>query len=296
MIRSTLLTAAATSLVATTALSAPKKILVQEFTATWCPHCRNTADGVAQLMAADPDTIVGMMLHVYDAYETPLAEELVDFYGLPGQPIVWVDGYWHQAGSAGNGDANAQSIGALVDQAETTTDVVIDIVGQELASNQYAVDVTVSVEGDGQARDMRVYVSQVYSDMAWPETNETQFNTERQSAPTQQISLQPGESWSYGYTFTLTDESLDTENVNFIVWAQDDLAAPPAMIRQVAVHGHGDEPPCDCPGDLDCSNDVGVDDLLAALAAWDGDGGDADGDGDTDVDDILTIISGWGPC
>ena len=283
----TLIAAVASGALATTALSVPKQILIQEFTATWCPNCENTGDGVTQLLQDNPDTLVGMMLHVYDSYQTPLSSELLDFYGQPGQPLIWVDGYWTQVGSTGNGNANAASIGALVDQASTTTDVTIDVQGQTLSASDYELDVTVGVETGGAARSMRVYVTQVYSDTSWPEANEQQFNTQRQSAPTQHIVLQPGETWSYSHVFTLTGESLDVDNVNFIVWAQDDLASPPAMIRQVAMHGHGDVPPCDCVGDLDCSYNVNVDDLLTVIAGW---------NNPYNVDDLLEVISAWGPC
>ena len=55
--------------------------------------------------------------------------------------------------------------------------------------------------------------------------------------------------------------------------------------------------PGDCPGDLDGDGEVGVDDLLAVLAAYQTNaGGDCDGDGDTDVDDLLLLIGAWGAC
>ena len=58
-----------------------------------------------------------------------------------------------------------------------------------------------------------------------------------------------------------------------------------------------DECPDDCTGDLDGNGEVGVDDVLALLAAYQLNAdGDCDGDGDTDVDDLLVLISAWGPC
>jgi nitrous oxidase accessory protein NosD len=58
-----------------------------------------------------------------------------------------------------------------------------------------------------------------------------------------------------------------------------------------------DECPNDCPCDLDGNGEVGVDDLLALLAAYQTNAdGDCDGDGDTDVDDLLLLISAWGAC
>ncbi|MDG2424535.1 MAG: right-handed parallel beta-helix repeat-containing protein [Phycisphaerales bacterium] len=55
--------------------------------------------------------------------------------------------------------------------------------------------------------------------------------------------------------------------------------------------------PEDCVGDFDGTGDIGVDDLLTLLAAYQSNGnGDCDGDGDTDVDDLLILIGVWGPC
>jgi len=284
------------TLVQGVANAAPKKTLIQEFTATWCPHCANAGGGIFQLLQADPDTLVGMMQHFADSYETDLSQELIDFYGLPGHPSIWVDGTWNQIGSTGNFDANEASIGALVDMASTTTDVIIDISGTELSNTDYTLDVSVHVEASGEARSMRIYITQAYNDTAWPETNELQFNTQRQAAPTQTISLNPGETWSFEHTFTLTGESLNRDFVTYIVWAQDDLSSPPAMIRQVAVHEHGAVAPCTCDGDFDCDFDNDVDDLLHLLAAWGTDGGDANGDGETDVNDLLMLIAIWGNC
>jgi predicted outer membrane repeat protein len=57
------------------------------------------------------------------------------------------------------------------------------------------------------------------------------------------------------------------------------------------------ECPSDCIGDLDGNGEVGVDDILNVLAAYQQNAdGDCDGDGDTDVDDLLLLISAWGPC
>ncbi|MCH2136564.1 MAG: plastocyanin/azurin family copper-binding protein [Phycisphaerales bacterium] len=58
-----------------------------------------------------------------------------------------------------------------------------------------------------------------------------------------------------------------------------------------------DECPGDCPGDLNGSGSVDVDDLLMLLSAYSqSDAGDCDGDGDTDVEDLLVLIGGWGAC
>ena len=53
----------------------------------------------------------------------------------------------------------------------------------------------------------------------------------------------------------------------------------------------------DCP-DINGDGEVGVDEILAVIAAWDTDDADADvnGDGIVDTNDILAVLSAWGPC
>lgn len=64
--------------------------------------------------------------------------------------------------------------------------------------------------------------------------------------------------------------------------------------------GNTDDAKCgDCPSDVDGDGEVGVDDILALIAAWgpcSGCAEDIDGDGDVDVNDILAVIAAWGPC
>ncbi|MAB83173.1 MAG: hypothetical protein CMJ24_07020 [Phycisphaerae bacterium] len=49
----------------------------------------------------------------------------------------------------------------------------------------------------------------------------------------------------------------------------------------------------DCPGDITGDAAVGVNDLLAVIAAWGSSDGDADGNGTTNVDDLLIVIGNW---
>ena len=53
-----------------------------------------------------------------------------------------------------------------------------------------------------------------------------------------------------------------------------------------------------CQADLDQSGEVGVDDMLAVIAAFNtaDPSGDATLDGWVDVNDVLAVINGWGPC
>jgi hypothetical protein len=71
---------------------------------------------------------------------------------------------------------------------------------------------------------------------------------------------------------------------------------------QTAVSGSPWAPDACCPGDIDGSGDVGVDDLLALIGVWGpcGDPSDCpedlDGSGEVDVDDLLALIGAFGGC
>ena len=53
----------------------------------------------------------------------------------------------------------------------------------------------------------------------------------------------------------------------------------------------------DCP-DINGDGEVGVDEVLAVIAAWDTNNTDADvnADGIVDTNDLLLVLSAWGPC
>ena len=69
-----------------------------------------------------------------------------------------------------------------------------------------------------------------------------------------------------------------------------------AMGTSLDLNHDGIPDECECPADLDGDGDVGIDDLLAVLAAWGTDAGDVTGDGTTDVNDLLEVMAAWGPC
>lgn len=75
----------------------------------------------------------------------------------------------------------------------------------------------------------------------------------------------------------------------------------PNQIDGTWVDSGGNEIANDCPSECpDVSGDgfVGVDDLLAVVAAWgtDNAAADVDGDGLVGTDDLLAVIGQWGPC
>ena len=139
-----------------------KKVLCQEFTATWCGYCPDVAEGLLQVLDNNPNTTVGMMIHGGDSYTTTLGDQLINFYNLSGYPTVWVDGTWSQVGSYGSPGANATQLQGLVNNASLTSDVTIDVIGTDLGSNQYKLDVNLGIENGGATRNLKLYITQTY--------------------------------------------------------------------------------------------------------------------------------------
>ena len=245
MHNATFIAGAAVLVTASTLTAAPKVNLFQEFTATWCGYCPDVAGGLYTVLGNNPDTTCGLMIHGGDNYTTALGNQLLNFYSIGGYPTVWLDGTLSQVGSYGSENANASALQGLLNGAANTTDVAITVVGNEVSANQYGLDITVGVEPNGANRNMRIYVTQTYDLISWPESNEIQFNTLRQSAPTVDISLAPGQTHNFSHTFTLSGESLNTQHVNYIVWAQLNNSSGPAMVYQTVEHTHGEAPPAD---------------------------------------------------
>lgn len=73
-----------------------------------------------------------------------------------------------------------------------------------------------------------------------------------------------------------------------------DAAACPALPDM----GANEFAPAACPADLDCSQHVGFDDVLAVLAAFGSADGpeDLDDNGEVEFNDILIVLSQWGTC
>ncbi len=72
----------------------------------------------------------------------------------------------------------------------------------------------------------------------------------------------------------------------------DDIAGPTS--DDANDNGIPDE--CECLGDLDGDNEVGIGDFLFLLGNWGTPAADLDGDGDTGITDFLILLGSWGPC
>jgi hypothetical protein len=136
-------------------------------------------------------------------------------------------------------------------------------------------------------------LSGIVGDMEWSGQH---FNAKQQvfGVPAADQFLAPGTTDVFQYPAGLTPADFGPVEmgINFSL-------ADPGAVLFGSVQFAGSN----CPADLDTSGYVGVDDLLAVLAAW---GpyepcppfapADIDRDCDVGVNDLLAVLAAWGPC
>ncbi len=214
--------------------SAPRKVMGENFTATWCGYCPDVAYGLMLLMDEFPDSMFSMQIHGGDAYATTWGNIRQSFYSVPGYPTVWMSGTYSQAGSYGSPNANYQQLRnrylQLVDQG---TDVVIDVCGEPVNSNTYDIGATIGIESSGTSKQMIIHCAQILKFIPSGGYNYGCF----MDATSTKVNVSAGESVEVEFTMTLNSASAaSTEDVVFFVWAQEVSGSGPASIYQVERH------------------------------------------------------------
>lgn len=178
---------------------------------------------VSGLINSYPDTFAVIYVHLSDDYEVPWGDARGDFYGVTGIPSFWYDGLF---------DAWPISTyeSKFLQRKDVPTDITI-LLFADGASPTFDITAHVCMEPTGTARTMRIYMVQVLDH--YPASPTYYRNCVMQGAPTQDITLNPGECLDVTQTFTLSGPSLsDLNNVKFFAWAQEPLASGPAEVHQ----------------------------------------------------------------
>ena len=274
------------------ATAAPRVVLGEEFTATWCGPCVDAGLALGQLMDTYPLSFVLVQIHVADVYATAWGNARATFYGATAWPTSVFDGVdpkrlGAQLYSTYLADYNAKR--AVV------TDVTLSIGAQLVSEATYNVTATVGIESGGAGKTMRIQMVQLLDH--WPPIPppKPQYsrNGLKQAAAPQDITLAPGGTQFVTRTMTLDPESAGRlSDVRFVAWAQLPSTAWPAQVFQAAIRAWPFEPPL---GDMDGDfliNMADVDDFVLALvdpAAYEAQHPDLDPmeQGDIDQDGLL---------
>lgn len=217
--------------------AAPRKVICENFTATWCTYCPDVANGLILLMEEYPDTCFSMQLHQQDNYSTSWGDLRNNFYSVTGYPTVWIDGVSSQVGSYGSGSANyAQLRTKYLQRIATPTDVTIEMCGDSVDSNTYSVSAIVGIENGGSGKTMKIHCAQILHN--YPASPSHNYGCFKQ-ASLQTISLTASESQEVSFTFDLDSSSQSNPgNVSYIAWAQATNNSGPAEVYQAAKHVH----------------------------------------------------------
>jgi hypothetical protein len=279
------------------ALGAERVMLGEYFTwqgCVYCPPAGTQIDMMINRYGIDGsdinlhDKLAVVMYNVWDGYEQPWGlNRAQGFYSsiFPGTPTFVHDGLVRA-------DPYTTYIPDFFARQSIPTPVTITIDAEETTPNKYDITVETCLEAGADPMTLRIYTIAVEDH--YPPLHPYDRNGFRYAAPTQDISLLPGECELVNRTLTVFPYTVQ-ENVKFLAWAQEPYPTGPAEVHQAAIVAYPFGPACpwDCG---DNNGDVGISDFLMMLADWGG-GGPCDFDGDgIGITDFLALLANWGPC
>ena len=222
-----------------------------------------------------------MQFHVFDENATPWGDSRWSFYGGQYTPTAAFNGTDVLVGALSDVDQQYTVYRAnhFLPERAVPTDVTIELGGEDLGGGAYRISAQVGIEAAGAGKTMRVYMVQVLDH--WPETRPYHRNGFKQAAPTQDITLAPGQSQVVQNDFTFDAGSwAHPENIKIVVWAQAPLENAPAQVYQAAIRLW---PLISYPGDQDGDGVADAEDNCPER--YNPDQADADNDGVGDLCD-----------
>jgi len=224
----------ATGFSSSIAFAAPRKVLCENFTATWCTYCPDVANGLIMLMDEFPNTCFAMQVHGSDSYSTAWGDNRMSFYSAFSFPTVWTDGVASQVGSYGSPSANySQLRSTYMQRIAVPTDVTLSMCGVVDSANTYSVTANVGIESSGSGKTMIIHCAQVLHNYPSLSFNYGCFK----QGLSQTITLAAGGTQVVNFQFTLDSSSAaNLGDVSFIAWAQATNGSPPSEVYQAEKH------------------------------------------------------------
>ena len=221
--------------VATQVEAAPRKVIAENFTATWCTYCPDVANGLILLQNEFPDSYFAIQIHEGDSYATAWGNSRQAFYSVPGYPTVWTDGTAKIEGSYGSPSGNYNVLRSqYIARQAVPTDVTMEMCGSSIDNDTYSVSVTVGVEAGGTDNTMIIHCAQVIHNYpSNPNYNYACF----MQADNAQRSISAGTSSTVDFTFNFDSASMARlDDVSFITWAQSTNTSGPSEVFQAEKH------------------------------------------------------------
>jgi len=288
---------------ASVATAAERKVLVEEFTATWCGPCENAGRAMSQLIDNFPGELVSLQEHISDDYTIAWSETRANFYGVTGIPTTAFDGVTRHVGAGTQAQTYNTYLNTFNVRRNVPTDVTIEIGGEEVGTDTYRVTVRVGVETTGQTRDMRLHVLQILDH--YP-SGVRHRECVIQDGINENVTLNPGETATFTHDFVLAGPSANpnrAEDVSIVAFAREQGNPWPREVYNAEqMHWPFEPLGGGTPGDVDGDGDVDLSDLTLMLAAYgscDGDpaflaAADIDESGCIELGDLTTLLSNYG--
>ncbi len=170
-------------------------------------------------MGVAPDTFAFVQIHHGDSYATGWGNTRYNFYGGGGYPNSWFDGTIHRLGAY----PYSTYLSDYNNRHNTSTDVTMDMSGEQVSGSTYSVEATVCVEG-AVSRSLRIHMVQVLD--RWPSSTSYSRNGLKQGATAEDLTVAAGECAIVQRNFTFDAGSMaNTNNLKIIAWAQTQSAS-----------------------------------------------------------------------
>lgn len=227
------------------------------------------------------DSFAFVQYHHGDSDALPWGEDRWAYYEAEFTPLAIFDGTDLVVGAVHDVDQQYTIYRAnhFLPGRAVPTDVTIELSAEDLGGQTYRVSAQVGIEPGGTAKTLRIFMVQVLDH--WPPSKPYHRNGFKQAAPTQDITLAPGESQVVEHEFTFDADSWAAQDdIKIVAWAQAPSESGPVAMYQAATRLW---PLISLPDDED--GDGVPDDLDNCPRRYNPDQDDFDGDGVGDICD-----------
>ncbi|MEM9659994.1 MAG: hypothetical protein AAF961_16645, partial [Planctomycetota bacterium] len=207
-----ILTLAVVAGASTESTAAERLVMMEKFSASWCPHCATASEAIDMLLDSHGDDFITL-----DAFSATSGRYATDwgvdrafnFYSLQSYPTTVFDGLQGFAGAPNvqaTYDAYRDTIEA---RAAAPTDVAIGISAVPLGGNSYDVTMSAHLDADGDAKTLRLYLVQALDDYgSYDSGSVVPHNTLMQTIESNyDVALTPGQTVQFTQTLELDETS-----------------------------------------------------------------------------------------
>ena len=216
---------AAVTTLSAASIAAPRKVMFEQFTASWCGPCQNVGLALGDLTDNFPNSFQSIQMHIWSSsygFDATWCESRATFYGVSGIPHVQCDGVISRSGTSGQAADYNAFLGYLNNRLGVPTDVGIELTGEPLSGNNYQITMDISMDAGAPSKTMVMHLGYaVDADSGYPNAA-YYYDTHFDHRNTSTITLSGGQSTQLQHTFTLNSTAAaNTDHVTFFAFAQE---------------------------------------------------------------------------